>query len=119
MIATGKLDCHQADKQLLRSDRALQLPIPTTGNLDADFNATQMVLAQRELVAAHVEISCGANPRAIQAAKDLEQQAQERLLLYHNLPQSRRSETPTCRRKGESIPPATRKVCVATARITR
>jgi hypothetical protein len=88
MIATGKLDCHQADKQLLRSDRALQLPIPTTGNLDADFNATQMVLAQRELVAAHVEISCGANPRAIQAAKDLEQQAQKRLLLYHNLPQS-------------------------------
>jgi hypothetical protein len=83
-----KLDCHQADAELLKSDRIPKLPIPTTGNLDADFNATQMQLAQRELIAAHFEISCGTNPQAIQAAKGLQQQAQKRLLEYHNLPHS-------------------------------
>jgi hypothetical protein len=40
-----KIDCHQADAELLKSDRIPQVPIPTTGNLDADFNATQMQLA--------------------------------------------------------------------------
>ena len=84
----AKFDCHQADAEMLRADSTPQLPIPTTGNLDADFNATQRRLAQREMIAAHFEISCGANPRAIQAARVLEQQAQRRLLLYHNLPQS-------------------------------
>jgi hypothetical protein len=82
------LDCHQADAELRHSERIPQLPIPTTGNYDADFNARQMQLAQHELIAAHFEIACGTNPKAIQAAKDLEQQAQKRLELYHNLPQS-------------------------------
>jgi hypothetical protein len=84
----SKLDCHQADAELRHSVRIPQLPISTTGNFDADFNAAQMQLAQRELIAAHFEISCGTNPKAIQAAKNLEQQAQKRLELYHNLPQS-------------------------------
>jgi hypothetical protein len=84
----AKLDCHQADAELRHSERIPQLPIPTTGNYDADFNATQMQLAQRELIAAHFEIACGTNPKAIQAAKELEQQAQKRLLMYHDLPQS-------------------------------
>jgi hypothetical protein len=84
----SKLDCHRADAELRKADRIVQLPIPTTGNLDADFNATQMQLAQREMVVAHVEISCGTNPKAIQAGKDLEREAQKRLEMYHNLPQS-------------------------------
>jgi imidazolonepropionase-like amidohydrolase len=84
----SKVDCHQADAELRKSERIGQLPIPTTGNYDADFNATQMQLAQRELIAAHFEISCGTNPKAIQAAKGLEKQAQKRLELYHNLPQN-------------------------------
>jgi hypothetical protein len=83
-----RLDCHQADAELLHADRIGQLPIPTTGNLDADFNATQMELAQRELIIAHYEISCGKSPRVIEAAKNLERQAKKRLLNYHNLPQS-------------------------------
>jgi hypothetical protein len=88
ITSAAKLDCHQADAELRKSDRIVQLPIPTTGNLDADFNATQMRLAQREVIAAHYEISCGSNPKAIQAAKDLELQAQKRLKVYHDLPQS-------------------------------
>jgi hypothetical protein len=83
-----KLDCRQAAAELLHADRIGQLPIPTTGNLDADFNATQMELAQRELIIAHYEIPCGKSPRAIEAAKNLERQAKKRLLTYHNLPQS-------------------------------
>ena len=88
MTVAAKLDCHQADAELRKSERIVQLPIPMTGNLDADFNATQVQFAQRELIAAHYEISCGKDPRAIQAAKDLQQQAQKRLERYHNLPQS-------------------------------
>jgi hypothetical protein len=84
MTAAAKLDCHQADAELRKSERIPQYPVPTTGNLDADFNATQMQLAQRELIAAHYEISCGKNPSAIQAAKVLEQQAQDRILRYHS-----------------------------------
>jgi hypothetical protein len=84
----AKIDCQQADAELRHSERIPQIPIPTTGNYDADFNARQMQLAQHELIAAHFEISCGTNPKAIQAAKDLEQQANERLKLYGNLPRS-------------------------------
>jgi hypothetical protein len=84
----AKIDCHQADAELRHSERIPQVPIPTTGNYDADFNARQLQLAQHELIAAHFEISCGTNPKAIQAAKDLEQQANNRLKLYGNLPKS-------------------------------
>jgi hypothetical protein len=88
MAIAAKIDCRQADAELRHSERIPPLPIPTTGNYDADFNARQMQLAQHELIAAHFEISCGTNPKAIQAAKDLEQQANDRLKLYGNLPRS-------------------------------